>query len=100
MLPRLGTILGSDLREPFSCVSSAELVEPLSDLSHDFVDLKRLQEGRFVFQLRTPCHQDLVRPLLLVIAFINNLLDAHFPFFKTHRLFLFDFGIARYLLRV
>jgi hypothetical protein len=32
-----------------------------------------------------------------VIAFINNLLDGCFPFLKTHRLFLFDFSIARYL---
>ena len=79
-------------------VLSADVAEPLPDLSHDPVDLERLQEGRFLLQLRTPCHQDsiLVRSLLLVIVFINNLLDRHFPFLKTHRLFLFDFGIARY----
>jgi hypothetical protein len=29
-----------------------------------------------------------------VIAFVDNLLDGHFPFLKTHRLFLLEFGIA------
>ena len=88
------------MSEPLLCVSSADVAEPLPDFSHNFVDLERLQKGRFLFQLRTPCHQDHVRSLLLVIAFINNLLDGRFPFLKTHRLFLFDFVIARRLLRV
>ncbi len=80
-------------------MSSADAAEPLSYFSHDFVDLERLQKRRFLFQLRTPCHQDSILALflLLVIAFINNLLDGRFPFLKLHRLFLFDFGIARYL---
>ena len=77
-------------------VSSAEVAEPLLNLSHDYVDLERPQKGRFLFQLCTPCHQDLVHSRLLVIAFINNLLDGHFPFLKTHRLFLLEFGIARF----
>ena len=77
-------------------MSSAEVAEPLSDLSHDFVDLEWLQKGRFLFQLCTPCHQDCVDSRLLVNAFINNLLDGHFPFLKTHRLFLLEFGIARF----
>ena len=78
-------------------VSWADVAEPSSDLSHDFVDLERLQNGRFLFQLRTPFNQDpIVAPsLLLVTAFTNNLLDRHFPILKTHRLFLFDFGVAR-----
>jgi hypothetical protein len=33
---------------------------------------------------------------LLVIAFIGHLLDGYCPIFKTHRLFLFDFGTVRY----
>ena len=87
------------MSEPLLCVSSAKVAEPLSDLSDDFVDLERLQKGRFLFQLRTPFHQDLIRSLLLVIAFINNLLDGRLPFLKLHRLFLLDFGIVRYLLQ-
>jgi hypothetical protein len=79
-------------------VSSAKAAEPLSDLSDDFVDSEWLQNGRFLFQLRTPYLQNLILApfILLVIAFINNLLDCRFPFLKMHRLFLFDFGIARY----
>jgi hypothetical protein len=75
-------------------VSSADVAEPLSDFSHDFVDLERLQKGRFLFQLRTPYLQDFIFApfILLVIAFITNLLDGRFPFLKMHRLFLFDFG--------
>ena len=69
------------------------IAEPLSGLSHDFVDLERLQKGRLLFQLRTPLNQNPVRVRSLVIAFINNLLDGRFPFSETHRLFLFDFGI-------
>jgi hypothetical protein len=53
-----------------------------------------LQKSRFLLQLCTPCNQDLVRSLFIVIAFINDLLDGHFPFMKTHRLFLFDFGVG------
>jgi hypothetical protein len=75
-------------------VSSAGVAEPASDLSHDFVDLEWSQEGWFFFQLRPPFHQDPIRHPLLVIAFINNLLDGYFPFFKTHRLFLLNCGIA------
>ena len=41
---------------PVTLVSSADVAEPLSDLSDDFVDLERLQKGRFLFQLRTPFH--------------------------------------------
>ena len=78
-------------------VSSAELAEPLLDLSHDFVDLEWPQKGRFFFQLCTPCHQDRVHSRFLVIAFIGNLLDGHFPFSKTHRLLLLEFGIARFV---
>ena len=81
---------------PFLCASLADGAEPLSGLSHDLVYLERLQKGRFLFQLRSPRNQDLVRSLLLVIAFINNLLDGHFPFLKTHRLFLFDFSVTRW----
>jgi hypothetical protein len=29
-----------------------------------------------------------------VVAFINNLVDGHFPFLKTHRIFLLDCSIA------
>ena len=87
------------MSEPLLLLSSTDVVEPLSDLSHDFVDLERMQKGRFLFQLRSPRHQDLVRSLLVVIAFINNRLDRHFPFLKMHRPFLCDFGIARYLLQ-
>jgi len=75
-------------------VSSAEVAEPLLDLSHDFVGLEWLQESRFLFQLCTPCQQDRVHSRLPVIAFINNLLDGHFPFLKTHRLVLLEFGIV------
>jgi hypothetical protein len=75
--------------------SSAGVLEPLSDLSDDFVDLVRMQSGRFLFQLRTPCHQDLVRFVLLVTAFSNDFKDGPFPILKTHRLFLFAFDIAR-----
>ena len=74
-------------------MSWANIAEPLSDLSHDFVDLERLQESRFLLQFCTPFHQNLIRSVFLVIALINNLLDGHFPFLKTHRLFLFDFGV-------
>ncbi len=77
-------------------MSSAEVAEPLLDLSHDFVDVEWLQKGRFLFHLFTPCHQDRVHSRLLVIAFINNLLDGYFPFLKTHRLFLLEFGTARF----
>jgi hypothetical protein len=70
----------------------------LSDLSHDLVDLERLQKGRFLFQLHTPLRQDFIPATFrwLVIAFINDLLDRRFPILKTHRLFLFDFGVARW----
>ena len=37
-----------------------------------------------------------VHSRLLVIAFINNFLDGHFPFLKAHRLFLLEFGTARF----
>ncbi len=77
-------------------MSSAEVVESLLDLSHDFVDLEWLQKGRFLFQLCTPCRQDPVHSCLLVIAFIKNLLDGHFPFLKTHRLFLLEFDFVRH----
>ena len=87
------------MSEPLLLLSSADVAEPLSDLSHDSVDLKRLQQSRFLFQSRTPCHQDLVRSLLFVTAFVNNLSDGRFPFLKMHRPFLCDFGIARYLLQ-
>ena len=76
--------------------SFAVNAEPLSGRSHDLVDLERLQKGRLLSQLRTPCDQDLVRSLLLVIAFVNNLLDGHFPILKTHQLFLFDFRVTRW----
>lgn len=70
------------------------VAEPAPDRSHDCVDFKWVQEGWFFFQLHTPFHQDIVHPHLLVIVFINNLLDGYFPFFKTHRLFPLDCGIA------
>jgi hypothetical protein len=73
-------------------VSSAGVAEPASDLSHDFVDLEWLQEVWFFLQLRTPFHQDPTPNLWLLIAFINNLLDGCFPFFKTYHLFLLDCG--------
>ena len=57
----------------FFFVSSAEVAEPLLDLSHDFVDLEWLQKGRFLFQLCTPCHQDRAHSCLFMIAFISNL---------------------------
>jgi hypothetical protein len=78
----------------FLFVSSAGIAEPASDRSHDFVNLEWFQEGWFFFQLHTPFHQDLIRPHLLVIAIISDLLDGYFPFFKTHRLFLLDCGIV------
>ena len=53
-----------------------------------------LQKVRFLFELCTPFLQDRVYSRLLMIAFINNILDGHFPFLKTHRLFLFDFGVG------
>jgi len=80
----------------FFFVSSVEVAEPLLDLSHDYVDLEWLQKVRFLFELCTPFLQDRVYSRLLMIAFINNLLDGHFPFLKTHRLFLLEFGIARF----
>lgn len=80
----------------FILMSLAADAESKSDRSHDLVDLKRLQKGRFQFQLRTPFRQYLVSSLLLVIAFPNNLLDGRFPFLKAHRLLLFDFVVARY----
>jgi hypothetical protein len=82
------------MSERFPYVTSANLVEPLSDLSHDLIDVVRLQKGWFLFQLRTPSPQDriLASFLLLVIAFISNLLDGRFPFFKTHRGFLSEYG--------
>ena len=83
-----------DMSEPLLSASSAVGAEPLPDLPHDLVDLERLQQGRFLFQLRTPFRQYLVRSLSLVVAFANNLLDGHFPVLKTHQLFLFDFRVA------
>ena len=74
-------------------MSSAGLAAPSPDLSHEFVDLVRTQKGRLLFQFRTPFHHNLIGSISLVIAFINHLLDGYFPFIKTHRLFLFDFGI-------
>jgi hypothetical protein len=80
----------------FIFVSSADVAEPSSDLSHDFVDLECLQKDRFPFQLCTPCHQDSVHSGLHVIAFISNPLDGHLPFLKTHRLFFLEFSIGRF----
>jgi len=80
----------------FFFVSSAKVAKPSSDLSYDFVDLEWLQKGRFLFQLCTPCHQDRVHLRFLVITFINDLLDGHFPFLKTHRLFLLEFDFVRH----
>ena len=80
-------------------MSLAGVAEPLLDLSHDFVDFERLQEGRFLFELCTPYHQDPVDSRLLLIAFINNLLDGFFPILKTHRPLLLEFGIARFARR-
>jgi hypothetical protein len=74
-------------------VSSAGLAAPSSDLSHKFVDLVRAQKGWLLFQFRTPFHQNLIRSLSLLIAFIYDILDGHFPFLKTHRLFPFYVGI-------
>jgi hypothetical protein len=67
-------------------VSSAEVAEPSSDLAHDLVDLVGMQEGWLFFQLSTPFHQDPSHRLMLVMALFNDLLDGHFPLFKTHRL--------------
>jgi hypothetical protein len=75
-------------------VSLAGVAEPLSDHSHDLVDFEWFQEGGFFFQLHSPFHQDPNRPLSLLIAFINHRLHGGFPFFKSHRLFLFDCCIA------
>jgi hypothetical protein len=84
------------MSEPLLSASFAVNAEPLSDRSHDLVDLERLQKGRFLFQLHTPLRQDFIPATFrwIVIAFINNLLDGRFPFLKTHRLFLFDCGIG------
>jgi hypothetical protein len=77
-----------------SMLLGAGVAEPASDRSHDFVDFEWAQEVWFFFQLHTPFQKDLIRPPLLLIAFINNLLDGGFPFSKTHRLFLLDCGIV------
>jgi len=80
---------------------STDAAKLFSDFSHDSVDLERLQKARFLFELRTPCYQYFILTpfLLLLIAFINNFLDGRFPLLKTHRLFLFDNGVTRYLLQ-
>jgi hypothetical protein len=75
-------------------MSRAGVAESLPGFPHDSVDLERLQESRFLLQLCTPCHQNPVRSLFTVIAFINDLLDGRFPFVETHRLFLLDFGVG------
>jgi hypothetical protein len=75
-------------------VSSADLAKPSSDLSHEFVDLGRTQTGRLLFHFGTPFQQHLILSPFLVLAFLNNLLDGHFPFVKAHRLFLLDFGVG------
>ncbi|MHB9067979.1 MAG: ankyrin repeat domain-containing protein [Pirellulaceae bacterium] len=79
-------------------VSPTKLADPSSGLTDDFVDLLRLQEGRLVFQFRTPFNQDSIpAPFrMLLIAFVHNFLDGCFPVFETHRMFLFDSGIARW----
>ena len=82
----------SGVREPFLFVDSAAVDEPSSDFSHNFVDLVGLQKRRLLFQLRAPSHQDLIFPLLLVIAVVCNLLDDPFPRLKTHRFSFLDFG--------
>jgi hypothetical protein len=69
-------------------VSWDDLAEPFSDLSHDSVDLERLQKSRLLFQFGTPRLQDPVCSVFVVAALINHLLDGHFPFLKTHRLSL------------
>jgi hypothetical protein len=75
-------------------MSSTGGAEPLSDLSLDFVDLERLQKSRFLFQFGTPRLHDPVCSVFVVAALINHLLDGHFPFLKTHRLFLVDFRVG------
>jgi hypothetical protein len=89
-----GTKLHGEARRPraFLFVSSAAAAEPSPDFSHDFVDLVGLQESRLFFQLRPPSHQDLILPLLLVMAVVGNLLDNPFPSLKTHRFSFLDFG--------
>ncbi len=59
--------------------------QPSPDLSHNFVDLVRLQKTRFLCQFHTPSHQDLIRSCANTIAFISNRLDRRFPVLKTHR---------------
>jgi hypothetical protein len=71
---------------------SAAAAEPSSDFSHDFVDLVGLQKSRFLFQLRPPSHQNLILSLLLVVAFVGNLLDDSFPSLKTHRFSFLEVG--------
>ena len=53
-------------------VSLAVNAEPSSDLSHDLVDLERLQTGRFLFQLHTPCNQDLARFMSVLTRVVVN----------------------------
>jgi hypothetical protein len=89
-------------RRPSSAFSWADLsgsrrfaslvgaAEPSSYLSHDLVDLERLQKARFLCQCRTPFRQDGIGSLLRLLAFINYLLDGRFPIVKTHRLCLVD----------
>ena len=72
-------------------MSSAKLAEPSSGLSDDLVDLLRLQR-RFLFQFRTPCHQDSIpAPFrMLVIAFLHNPLGwCRFPCLEVSRMRIF-----------
>jgi hypothetical protein len=68
--------------------------QSVSDRSHDLVDLEWCQEGWLFFQPRTPFLQNTIRPPSLMIAFINDLLDGYFYFFKQHQQFLLVCGIA------
>ena len=68
-------------------ISSTGHTEPCSYLSHDLVNLKRQQGGRFFFQLRTPCKKDsgLARFRWWKNNFVGDLLYRSFPWSKIHR---------------
>ena len=68
----------------------SDAAESFPHLSHDLVDLKRLQEVRLLGELCPPVPQAflLARFLRFVIGLHDHLLDGDFPVFYSHGLFL------------